>query len=148
MTPGTVLLEAQHVTQRFRLPNGQNLEALRDVSLAVRENEVVALVGPSGCGKSTLLRLFAGLAHPVDGKVLYRGQSLDGVLRRAESVAQRVERVVPRLGTAGAALGRLARRVTRCLRWRIVRLHRGSPRARRRRDGPRSAATPPARRAA
>src|SRR2546427_5501164 len=44
-------LEAQHVTQRFRLPNGQNLEALRDVSLAVREHEVVALVGPSGCGK-------------------------------------------------------------------------------------------------
>src|SRR5207247_2618134 len=65
MTPGTVLLEAQHVTQRFRLPNGQNLEALRDVSLAVREHEVVALVGPSGCGKSTLLRLFAGLARPV-----------------------------------------------------------------------------------
>ena len=60
MTPGTVLLEAQHVTQRFRLPNGQNLEALRDVSLAVCEHEVVALVGPSGCGKSTLLRLFAG----------------------------------------------------------------------------------------
>src|SRR2546427_6719891 len=81
-------LEAQHVTQRFRVPNGQNLEALRDVSLAVREHEVVALVGPSGCGKSTLLRLFAGLARPVDGKVLYRGQSLDGVLGAAAMVFQ------------------------------------------------------------
>ena len=88
MTPGTVLLEAQHVTQRFRLPNGQNLEALRDVSLAVREHEVVALVGPSGCGKSTLLRLFAGLARPVDGKVLYRGQALYGVLGAAAMVLQ------------------------------------------------------------
>src|SRR5881296_2544821 len=88
MTPGTVLLEAQHVTQRFRLPNGQNLEALRDVSLAVREHEVVALVGPSGCGKSTLLRLFAGLARPVDGKVLYRGQALYGVLGAAAMVFQ------------------------------------------------------------
>ncbi|HXD58380.1 MAG TPA: ATP-binding cassette domain-containing protein, partial [Thermoleophilaceae bacterium] len=86
MTPGPVLLEAQHVTQRFRLPNGQNLEALRDVSLGVRENEVVALVGPSGCGKSTLLRLFAGLARPVDGKVLYRGRPLDGVLGAAAMV--------------------------------------------------------------
>src|SRR5437867_9354532 len=88
MTPGAVLLEAQHVTQRFRLPNGQNLEALRDVSLAGRAHEVVALVGPSGCGKSTLLRLFAGLARPVDGKVLYRGQSLDGVLGAAAMVFQ------------------------------------------------------------
>src|SRR6184192_158566 len=88
MTPGTVLLEAQHVTQRFRLPNGQNLEALRDVSLVVRENEVVALVGPSGCGKSTLLRLFAGLARPADGKVLYRGHALDGVLGAAAMVFQ------------------------------------------------------------
>ncbi len=88
MTPGTVLLEAQHVTQRFRLPNGQNLEALRDVSLAVCEHEVVALVGPSGCGKSTLLRLFAGLARPVDGKVLYRGQALYGVLGAAAMVFQ------------------------------------------------------------
>jgi NitT/TauT family transport system ATP-binding protein len=88
MTPGAVLLEAQHVTQRFQLPNGQLLEALRDVSLAVRENEVVALVGPSGCGKSTLLRLFAGLAHPGEGAVLYRGQRLDGVLGAAAMVFQ------------------------------------------------------------
>ena len=82
MTPGGVLLEARHVTQRFRLPNGQVLEALRDVSLAVREHEVVALVGPSGCGKSTLLRLLAGLTRPADGQLLYRGQPLDGVPAR------------------------------------------------------------------
>jgi NitT/TauT family transport system ATP-binding protein len=88
MTPGAVLLEARHVTQRFRLPNGQVLEALRDVSLAVREHEVVALVGPSGCGKSTLLRLFAGLARPAEGEVLYRGRPLDGVLAAAAMVFQ------------------------------------------------------------
>ena len=84
----TVLLEAQHVSQRFKLPNGQNLEALRDVSLAISEHEVVALVGPSGCGKSTLLRLFAGLARPADGTVLYRGRRLDGVLGAAAMVFQ------------------------------------------------------------
>src|SRR5438876_8014424 len=40
------------------------------------------------CGKSTLLRLFAGLARPVDGKVLYRGQALYGVLGAAAMVFQ------------------------------------------------------------
>jgi NitT/TauT family transport system ATP-binding protein len=88
MTSGSVLLEARQVTQRFRLPNGQVLEALRDVSLSVHEHEVVALVGPSGCGKSTLLRLLAGLARPAAGSVLYRGQPLDGVLHAAAMVFQ------------------------------------------------------------
>src|SRR2546426_9639733 len=88
MTPGEVLLEAQQVTQRFRLPNGQILEALRQVSLAVREHEVVALVGPSGCGKSTLLRLFAGLAQPAEGSVRYSARPPDGVLGAAAMVFQ------------------------------------------------------------
>ncbi|HEX4601763.1 MAG TPA: nitrate/sulfonate/bicarbonate ABC transporter ATP-binding protein [Gemmatimonadales bacterium] len=88
MTGNALLLDAQHVTQRFRLPNGQLLEALRDVSLTVREHEVVALVGPSGCGKSTLLRLFAGLARPAEGAVLYRGHPLEGVLGAAAMVFQ------------------------------------------------------------
>src|SRR5207247_9290520 len=92
MTTDAVLLEAQHVTQRFRLPNGQILEALRDVALTVREHAVVALVGPSGCGKSTLLRMFAGLARPGGGKVRYRGQPLDGVLAAGARVVQLLAR--------------------------------------------------------
>jgi len=83
-----VLLEARQVSQRFRQPNGQVLEALRNVSLAVRTQEVVALVGPSGCGKSTLLRLLAGLARPAAGAVFYRGQPLDGILASAAMVFQ------------------------------------------------------------
>jgi len=88
MSPGELLLQASHVTQRYRLPNGQVLEALRDVSLAVREHEVVALVGPSGCGKSTLLRVLAGLTRPSEGSVQYRGQPLVGVLSAAAMVFQ------------------------------------------------------------
>jgi NitT/TauT family transport system ATP-binding protein len=88
MNPGETLLEARNVTQRFRLPNGQLLEALRGVSLSVCEHEVVALVGPSGCGKSTLLRLLAGLTTPADGVVLYRDQPLSGVLGAAAMVFQ------------------------------------------------------------
>jgi len=85
---GETLLDARSITQRYTLPNGQVLEALRDVSLSIREGEVVALVGPSGCGKSTFLRVLAGLARPTEGSVQYRGQQLTGVLSAAAMVFQ------------------------------------------------------------
>ena len=83
-----VLLDAQHVSQKFRLPSAGDFEALRDVSLVVKEREVVALVGPSGCGKSTLMRILAGLSRPTSGSVTYRGQPVDGVLSTAAMVFQ------------------------------------------------------------
>ena len=84
----TPMLEAQHVSQQFLLPGGHDLQALRDISLAIHEREVVALVGPSGCGKSTLLRLLVGLMRPSAGAVLYRGTPVTGVLSTAAMVFQ------------------------------------------------------------
>lgn len=83
-----ILLEARGIIQRFRLPKQAEFEALRDVSLTIREREVVAFVGPSGCGKSTLLRLLAGLTRPTAGQILYRGQPVEGVLASAAMVFQ------------------------------------------------------------
>lgn len=71
-----VLCELRHVSHQFELPNGQPLQVLKDVSLAVRANEIVALLGPSGCGKSTILRIMAGLIQPTSGEVFYH----DGLL--------------------------------------------------------------------
>ena len=84
----TPMLEAQHVSQQFVLPGGHELQALRDVSLAIHEHEVVALVGPSGCGKSTLLRVLVGLMRSSEGTVLYRGTPVTGVLSTAAMVFQ------------------------------------------------------------
>jgi multiple sugar transport system ATP-binding protein len=44
-------------------------EAVRELSLEIRDGELLTLVGPSGCGKSTLLQLIAGLERPSEGRV-------------------------------------------------------------------------------
>jgi NitT/TauT family transport system ATP-binding protein len=67
------VIELRHVEQIFRPLDGDEVVAVRDVSLTVERDEFVALVGPSGCGKSTLLRLIAGLLRPTGGAVLIDG---------------------------------------------------------------------------
>ncbi|HYY87285.1 MAG TPA: ABC transporter ATP-binding protein [Chloroflexota bacterium] len=48
---------------------GGKTPAVRDVSLAVGDNEFMVLLGPSGCGKTTLLRMIAGLEYPDSGRI-------------------------------------------------------------------------------
>src|ERR671939_174335 len=48
---------------------GGKVPAVRDVSLAVGDNEFMVLLGPSGCGKTTLLRMIAGLEYPDSGRI-------------------------------------------------------------------------------
>jgi NitT/TauT family transport system ATP-binding protein len=67
------VIELRHVEQIFRPLDGDDVVALRDVSVTVKRDEFVAIVGPSGCGKSTLLRLIAGLLPPSAGEVLIDG---------------------------------------------------------------------------
>lgn len=61
-----------------RLRSSTPLVALRDITLAVDHRRFVAVVGSSGCGKSTLLRNIAGLIRPTKGRVLHRGEVVDG----------------------------------------------------------------------
>src|SRR6188508_814720 len=57
------------VTKRY--PDGY--EAVRDMSLDVKDGEFMILVGPSGCGKSTALRMIAGLEDITDGELIIGG---------------------------------------------------------------------------
>jgi len=52
-----------------------SVEAIREVSLDIRDGEFVTLIGPSGCGKSTLLRIIGGLIESTTGRIEIRGQS-------------------------------------------------------------------------
>jgi branched-chain amino acid transport system ATP-binding protein len=55
------------------------IEALKGVSLAVEEGQIVTLVGGNGAGKSTTLRAISGLLHPREGEIRYDGRVLAGL---------------------------------------------------------------------
>src|SRR3954454_17989541 len=64
-------IEARNVTKRYG-----EFTALDDVSVAVRDGSLTALLGPSGGGKSTLLRVIAGLEEPDAGTVIIGEQEV------------------------------------------------------------------------
>lgn len=67
-----MMVEMENLSVTYRGDNGI-VDALRDVSLVVRQGESCAIIGPSGCGKSTLLFVLAGLNRDWDGRVLAGG---------------------------------------------------------------------------
>jgi branched-chain amino acid transport system ATP-binding protein len=54
------------------------IEALRGVSIAVEEGQVVTLLGANGAGKSTTLRAISGLTKPASGEILFDGKPIAG----------------------------------------------------------------------
>lgn len=66
-------LRVEGITHRFG-----ELVAVEDVSFAVAEGSVTALLGPTGCGKSTILRIAAGLLTPTHGRVDIGGTDRTG----------------------------------------------------------------------
>ena len=63
----TYILEASDLSVSFETDAGE-VQAVRDVSLSLKEGEVLAIVGESGCGKSTLGRTILKLIDPTSGE--------------------------------------------------------------------------------
>lgn len=71
------MLSIKNVSLCYQTPEGET-DALKNVSLDVKQGEFISLVGPSGCGKTTILSLIAGLIRPTEGKIFVDGKSVDG----------------------------------------------------------------------
>lgn len=86
------MIEASHVTMRFRMNNDkilslkefvttalrgkldyQEFTALEDVSFTVKQGETLGLVGRNGAGKSTMLKVISGILKPTEGSVVTHG---------------------------------------------------------------------------
>jgi putative ABC transport system ATP-binding protein len=70
-----VVFDVRQLAKTYRMGDVE-VQALRDVTLALPEGEFVVLLGPSGSGKSTLLNIIGGLDVPTSGQVFYRGTDL------------------------------------------------------------------------
>ncbi|NQV06266.1 ATP-binding cassette domain-containing protein, partial [bacterium] len=70
---GTDIAVGLHgVTKKF----GEDVIAVDDLDLDIRDGEFFSLLGPSGCGKTTTLRMVAGLEYPTDGSVRIFGEEM------------------------------------------------------------------------
>ena len=71
--------------------SGQDVHAVRDVSLTIPSNSIYGIIGKSGAGKSTLVRLISLLEKPDSGSVLYDNQQVDNL--KGDALIQRRRRI-------------------------------------------------------
>ena len=113
MTPK---LEIRGLGKSFARRGGPPLVAVRDLSFAVAEGELVSVVGPSGCGKSTILNVAAGLYPATEGAALIDGAPVAGPRREVGFMLQK-DLLLPWRTVAGnAAFGLEARALGRAER--------------------------------
>jgi oligopeptide/dipeptide ABC transporter ATP-binding protein len=71
------LLQVRHLVKHFPVENSDDVvQAVDDVSFAIRAGETLGLVGESGCGKSTVGRCLLRLHEPTSGEVLFEGEDI------------------------------------------------------------------------
>jgi branched-chain amino acid transport system ATP-binding protein len=97
------------------------VQAIRDASLDVREGEIVTMIGANGAGKTTMLKTISGLKRPASGEILFDGAPIHGLMPDAvvgRGVVQVPEgrRIFPNLSveenlTVGAHLVRDSARI-------------------------------------
>ncbi len=76
-------LSLQHLEKVY----DNNVQAVYDFNLDVKDGELIVLVGPSGCGKSTTLRMVAGLEDITRGKMLINGKDVTNAPAKDRDIA-------------------------------------------------------------
>lgn len=73
------MIELQGIGKTYTRPTGEDVRALRGVSLRIERGELLAIVGSSGSGKSTLMNVLGLLDRPSEGRFLLDGRDVAGL---------------------------------------------------------------------
>jgi ABC-type branched-subunit amino acid transport system ATPase component len=65
------ILEVENVSKRFG-----GLRAVKDVSFAMQQGEILFVIGPNGAGKTTVFNLISGFLHPDEGSIAFNGHNI------------------------------------------------------------------------
>jgi multiple sugar transport system ATP-binding protein len=76
-------VELKNVTKVY----DNQVVAVKEASLEIKDREFAVLVGPSGCGKSTLLRMIAGLEEISEGEILIDCKTVNDVPPKNRDIA-------------------------------------------------------------
>jgi len=80
----TAQIQIKNVSMVYNINAGEDIVALDNVNLDIKEGEFISLLGPSGCGKTTLLRIVADLLQPTKGEVIIDGQTPKAIRLKQE----------------------------------------------------------------
>ena len=69
-------IRLEHINYVYSPGTAYEKQALKDISLEIRQGEFVGIIGHTGSGKSTLIQHFNGLMRPTSGRVLYDGEDI------------------------------------------------------------------------
>jgi ABC-2 type transport system ATP-binding protein len=78
----TAIVSIQNLTKTY----GNGFEALKGVTLDIKQGEILALLGPNGAGKTTLISIICGLVNPGTGTVLVGGHNVVGDFRKSRAL--------------------------------------------------------------
>src|SRR6266436_4175836 len=81
------LVRMEHINKFFG-----RVQALSDVTLSVRRNEIVGLLGDNGAGKSTLIKILSGALRANSGDIYMRGNKVD-IRSTTDAIAQGIETI-------------------------------------------------------
>lgn len=69
------MISIEHISKTFKK---SNVQAVKDVSFEIQDNEIFALLGPNGAGKTTTMRMLSTLLIPTNGIITYDGRTTLG----------------------------------------------------------------------
>lgn len=76
----TYIVKAENIYKEYPAPfGGAPVVVLKDISIAAKTGEAIAVVGPSGSGKSTLLNIMSGMDTPTGGSVEFKKREMAGM---------------------------------------------------------------------